>query len=97
VGINLDDLNGDWEKINTVRLIRNKIVHDLSRINKDSEPLLYAKMEEIESINLLDREFLIMDNKLVTDFLGSASNYFIMTLCKVANSWGSHNNDEGGF
>lgn len=94
VGVKLDDLNADWEKINTNRLIRNKIVHDLSRIDKDSERHLYAKMKEMDSIDLLDGEFLIMDNKLIIDFLESASNYFMRTSIKLQILWDKYNGIE---
>jgi hypothetical protein len=92
VGINippLKDTESHWRSINTFRLIRNKIVHEMSRIdsNNGQDKALYNKMKTMRGISLLRDEFLINSNDLVVDFIISAQMYFQSSALGLSILW----------
>jgi|GEM_PF-6950217 len=79
---NYDNLNGYWGEINSVRKIRNLIVHHGSTVRKEVDRRIkdqpdYQLLKNHNKINLSEETgyFTIKDSSIVNDFFDNANKY----------------------
>jgi len=81
--IDFNDFNKEWQFIKQCKFLRNKIVHNDSKIKRDNKNLINfaKKSESIELINFHEPffkniEFVIIDNNLIDELLTVAKEFF---------------------
>ncbi|MDR9409147.1 MAG: hypothetical protein RI573_09910 [Balneolaceae bacterium] len=78
----ISGLNGYWGEINSVRKIRNLIVHHGSTVRKDMNKIIkrqpdYKLLKNYKKINLSEETgyFTITDPSIIDDFFYNANTY----------------------